>query len=56
LAVPAYEVFTSTELLGAMALQRMMAKLSTRRYGAGLEPVGSAVEGCRSGSVLAMSD
>ena len=35
-AVPAYEVFTSTELLGAMALQRMMAKLSTRRYGAGL--------------------
>jgi putative transposase len=44
LAVPAYEVFTSTELLGTMALQRMMAKLSTRRYGAGLEPVGSAVE------------
>ena len=43
LAVPAYEVFTSTEL-GAMALQRMMAKLSTRRYVAGLEPVGSAVE------------
>ena len=43
LAVPAYEVFTSTELLGAMALQRMMAKLSTRRYRAGLEPVGAAV-------------
>ncbi|MGI8808569.1 MAG: IS256 family transposase [Acidimicrobiales bacterium] len=44
LPVPAYEVFTSTELLGSMALQRMMAKLSTRRYGAGLEPVGAAVE------------
>ncbi|MGI8810893.1 MAG: IS256 family transposase [Acidimicrobiales bacterium] len=44
LRVPAYEVFTSTELLGSMALQRMMAKLSTRRYGAGLEPVGAAVE------------
>lgn len=43
-AVPTYELFASTELLGAMALQRMMAKLSTRRYSAGLEPVGSAVE------------
>ena len=42
--VPAYELFASTELLDAMALQRMMAKLSTRRYGAGLEPVGTAVE------------
>ncbi len=44
LAVPAYEVFASTELLGELALERMMAKLSTRRYSAGLEPVGSAVE------------
>jgi hypothetical protein len=44
LAVPAYEVFTSTDLLGAMAHQRMMAKLSTRRYRAGLESVGAAVE------------
>ncbi len=56
LAVPAYEVFTSTELLGAMALQRMMAKLSSRRYGAGLEPVGSAVEAtARSTSKSAVS-
>ena len=55
-AVPAYEVFTSTELLGAMALQRMMAKLSTRRYGAGLESVGSAVEAtARSTSKSAVS-
>jgi putative transposase len=44
LAVPAYELFASTEVLGELALERMMAKLSTRRYSAGLEPVGSAVE------------
>ena len=37
-------VFSGTELLGEMALERMMAKLSTRRYRAGLEPVGTAVE------------
>jgi putative transposase len=43
-AVPAYELFASTELLGELALERMMAKLSTRRYPAGLEPVGSTVE------------
>lgn len=43
-AVPAYDLFASTELLGEMALQRMMAKLSTRRYSAGLEPVGTKVE------------
>jgi len=43
-AVPIYELFASTELLGEMALERMMAKLSTRRYSVGLEPVGSRVE------------
>lgn len=43
-AVPAYELFSSTDVLTAMALERMMAKLSTRRYAAGLEPVGAAVE------------
>jgi putative transposase len=48
--VPAYELFTSTELLGELALERMMAKLSTRRYGAGLEPVGSTVEATASGT------
>ncbi len=42
--VPVYELFASSELLDAMALERMMAKLSTRRYRAGLEPVGTAVE------------
>ena len=43
-AVPAYELFSSTDLLGQMALDRMMAKLSTRRYAAGLEPVGTQAE------------
>jgi len=55
-AVPSYDLFSSTELLGAMALQRMMAKLSTRRYSAGLEPVGSAVDAvARSTSKSAVS-
>ena len=43
-AVPAYELFSSTEILGKMAMERMLAGLSTRRYGVGLEPVGEAVE------------
>jgi hypothetical protein len=42
-AVSSYELFSSTELLGRMAMERMLAKLSTRRYRAGLEPVGTAV-------------
>ena len=44
LAVPAYEVFGSTEVLGQMAMARMLAGLSTRRYRVGLEPVGADVE------------
>ena len=44
LAVPAYELFSQTELLGAMALERMLAGLSTRRYRVGLEPLGAEVE------------
>src|SRR5438876_7026852 len=48
--VPVYELFASTELLGELALERMMAKLSTRRYRAGLEPVGSAVDATASGT------
>ena len=55
-AVPAYELFASTELLGEMALERMLAKLSTRRYPAGLEPVGSQVDAvARSTSKSAVS-
>ena len=38
--LPTYRAVASTELLGRETLERMMAKLSTRRYGAGLEPVG----------------
>ncbi len=44
LPVAAYELFNSTDLLGEMAMGRMLAKLSTRRYRAGLEPVGAEVE------------
>jgi len=43
LEVPAYELFSSTEVLGRMAMERMLAGLSTRRYGVGLEPVGEQV-------------
>jgi len=39
----AYDLFSSTEVLGRMAMERMLAGLSTRRYGAGLEPVGEQV-------------
>ena len=44
LPVPAYELFSRTEVWGRMAMQRMRAGLSTRRYPAGLEPVGKRVE------------
>jgi putative transposase len=44
LPVPAYELFTSTELLGRMAMERMLAGVSTRRYPVALEPVGEQVE------------
>ncbi len=44
LPVPTYELFSSTEVLGRMAMQRMLAGLSTRRYPVGLEPVGQRVE------------
>ena len=43
LSVPSYELFTSTEILGTMALEKMLAGLSTRRYAVGLEPVGQQV-------------
>src|SRR5437867_2099390 len=41
--VPTWAAFASTELLDQLAVERMLAKLSTRRYPAGLEPVGTAV-------------
>jgi hypothetical protein len=43
-ASPSYELFSSTEVLGRMALERMLAGLSTRRYRHGLEPVGEKVQ------------
>ncbi|MBK8459515.1 MAG: IS256 family transposase [Micropruina sp.] len=42
--VPAYDLFNSTELLGRMAVERMLAGVSTRRYPIALEPVGEQVE------------
>jgi len=38
-----YELFSATEVLGRMALEKMLAGLSSRRYPRGLEPVGQAV-------------
>jgi transposase-like protein len=44
LPIPSYELFSGTEFLGRMAMERMLAGLSTRRYQVGLEPVGERVE------------
>jgi putative transposase len=44
LPLPTWQAFTATELLDQLTLERMLAKLSTRRDQAGLEPVGSHVE------------
>jgi putative transposase len=41
--VPTWEAFAANELLDQLAVERMLARLSTRRYQAGLEPVGAAV-------------
>jgi putative transposase len=43
LPVAAYELFTGTELLGRMAMERMLAGVSTRRYPIALEPVGQEI-------------
>src|SRR5436189_41985 len=44
LVLPERVTVALAELLDQLALERMLAKLSTRRYAAGLEPVGTAVE------------
>jgi len=44
LPVDSYELFSSTEVLGRMALERMLAGLSKPRYPVGLEPVGARTE------------
>jgi transposase-like protein len=43
LPIASYEMFTSTEILGRMAMEKMLAGLSTRRYAVGLEPVGQHI-------------
>jgi putative transposase len=50
LPIPTYEALGSTELLGRLAMGKMLAGLSTRRYPVGLEPVGAAVETAASGT------
>jgi putative transposase len=44
LRLPSYDLFSGTEVLGTMALEKMLAGLSARRYGRGLEPAGTAVQ------------
>jgi len=39
-SLPTWEVFSARDLLGEIALGRMLAGLSARRYRAGAEPVG----------------
>src|SRR5437660_10869239 len=44
LHLPSYDLFSSTEILTQLALEKMLAGLSSRRYGHGLEPAGQAAE------------
>src|SRR3954471_9971801 len=44
LPVASYETFSATEVLGRKAMEAMLAGLSTRRYGVGMEPVGEHVQ------------
>jgi putative transposase len=50
LPVAAYELFSGAEILGRLALERMLGGLSTRRYPVGLEPVGTQVTQAASGT------
>jgi putative transposase len=44
LHLPSYDLFSSTGILSQLALEKMLAGLSSRRYGYGLEPAGQDVE------------
>lgn len=56
LPIVSYELFSSTEILGKMAMEKMLAGLSTRRYPVGLEPVGHQVDqSCSATSKSAVS-
>jgi putative transposase len=48
--VPTWSAFAWTDLLDQLAVERMLARLSTRRYRAGLEPVGTQVEQTATGT------
>ena len=50
LALPSYELFSSVEVLHRLAMERMLAGLSTRRYGVGQEPVGEEVSRAAKGT------
>jgi transposase-like protein len=56
LRVPSYDLFSSTDILGRLAMEKMLAGLSSRRYRHGLEPAGQAVgAGAASASKSAVS-
>src|SRR5256886_5008590 len=44
LHLPSYDLFSSAEILSQLAMEKMLAGLSSRRYRHGLEPAGQAVE------------
>ena len=50
LPLATYAAASATDLLADGIVARMLAGLSTRRYGAGLEPVGAAIEARRTGT------
>lgn len=50
LPLASYETARSTDLLAEGIVARMLAGLSTRRYGVGLEPVGAAIEAKAAGT------
>src|SRR5436190_5517831 len=45
LHLPSYDLFSSTEILGRLALEKMLAGVSSRRYTAGLGRAGQGVGG-----------
>jgi putative transposase len=50
LQLPSYELFSNTEVLGRLAMEKMLAGISTRGWHAGLEPVGEQVEQAATGT------
>ena len=43
LRLASYDLFSSADILGQLAMEKMLAGLSSRRYRDGLEPVGSGI-------------